>query len=394
MATILVTDGEQRAALAVARSLGAGGHRVLMVATRDRSIAGSSRRVAAKFTAPDPLTSPETFVDCVVEICRSESVELLLPITDASLLAIQDRAKKFAGVTIPWPGAEIIRRVAEKAVVLDLAREVGFATPRQYPIAAQADLESVIAQLQFPVVVKPVRSLAEGRNGRNKVVVAHAASPEVLRRVTGSYPQSAFPLLLQQRIVGPGIGVFLLLWNGRMIARFAHRRIREKPPSGGVSVYCESISMPPGLDASSRQLLERLGWKGVAMVEFKLDQESGTPYLMEINGRFWGSLQLAVDAGVDFPRLLVAVARGENPTPVLEYRTGVRSRWWWGDVDHLVARLRKSNDELALPPGSPGRFRAILDFLTLWRPADRNEVLRWDDLRPFLQETHDWLRGR
>ena len=63
-------------------------------------------------------------------------------------------------------------------------------------------------------------------------------------------------------------------------------------------------------------------------------------------------------------------------------------------LDHLVARLRKSNDELALPPGSPGRFRAILDFLTLWRPADRNEVLRWDDLRPFLQETHDWLRGR
>jgi predicted ATP-grasp superfamily ATP-dependent carboligase len=394
MATILVTDGEQRAALSVARSLGAAGHWVLIAAARDGSIAGSSRYASAEFIAPDPLIDPEAFADRIAAVCRSESVELLLPITDASLLAVQDRPKRFAEITIPWPEADTVRRVANKAVVLDLAREIGLATPQQCEIGSERELKNVLDRVTLPVVVKPTRSLGEADAERHKFVVAHAADPDRLRKAVQKYPRAAFPLLLQQRIVGPGIGIFLLSWNGRLIARFAHRRIREKPPSGGVSVYCESIAMPQDLEAGSRQLLDGLGWSGVAMVEFKLDQASGRPYLMEINGRFWGSLQLAVDSGVDFPRLLVAAARGENPAPVLDYRTGVRSRWWWGDVDHLLARVRKSNAELALPPGSAGRLKAMLDFLVLWRPGDHNEVLRWNDPRPFLVETRNWLRGR
>src|SRR5581483_9187887 len=106
------------------------------------------------------------------------------------------------------------------------------------------------------------------------------------------------------------------------------------------------------------------------------------------------SLQLAVDAGVDFPALLVSLALGRRPEPVLSYRVGVRSRWWLGDLDHLLARLRHSPSDLALPPGSPGRLRAALDFLTLWRPGDRSEIFRWSDPRPGLREALQWLQGR
>lgn len=35
-------------------------------------------------------------------------------------------------------------------------------------------------------------------------------------------------------------------------------------------------------------LLDAFGWSGVAMVEYKVDERSGEPVLMEINGRFWG----------------------------------------------------------------------------------------------------------
>jgi predicted ATP-grasp superfamily ATP-dependent carboligase len=201
-------------------------------------------------------------------------------------------------------------------------------------------------------------------------------------------------LLLQQRIVGPGVGIFLLRWGGEPVATFAHRRIREKPPSGGVSVYRESIAADPKLVASSLALLSRFAWEGVAMVEYKLDAATGVPYLMEINGRFWGSLQLAVDAGVNFPGLLVSLALGEHPTPVTAYHVGVRSRWWLGDLDQLLARLRHSTRELALPPGSPGRARALTDFLTLWRPGDRNEIFRWSDPMPAVRETVEWMQGR
>jgi predicted ATP-grasp superfamily ATP-dependent carboligase len=114
---------------------------------------------------------------------------------------------------------------------------------------------------------------------------------------------------------------------------------------------------------------------------------------MEVNGRFWGSLQLAIDAGVDFPALLLAAAEGEPVTPVVEYRSGVRSRWWWGDVDHLIARLRRSRDVLALPPDAPSRWRAVRDFLTVHRGVDREEILRRDDPRPFIRETRQWFRN-
>ena len=114
-------------------------------------------------------------------------------------------------------------------------------------------------------------------------------------------------------------------------------------------------------------------------------------YLMEVNGRFWGSLQLAVDAGVDFPALLVRAARGERVEPVTEYRVGIRARWLWGDVDHLLARLRGSVPS-HLSADLPSRRRGLLDFLR-WRSGDRWEVLRLSDLKPFVRESAAWLRG-
>jgi predicted ATP-grasp superfamily ATP-dependent carboligase len=184
------------------------------------------------------------------------------------------------------------------------------------------------------------------------------------------------------------------MWDDAPLAVFAHRRLREKPPAGGVSVYRESIPADPVLVQSSVALLQHFQWRGVAMVEYKVDESSGTPYLMEINGRFWGSLQLAIDAGVDFPTLLVRAAAGEHVASVTSYRVGVRSRWWWGDVDHLLARLRHSPRTLALPPGAPGRFRTFLQFMRLWSPPDRNEILRARDPVPFLHETLEWLHRR
>ena len=130
------------------------------------------------------------------------------------------------------------------------------------------------------------------------------------------------------------------------------------------------------------------------MVEYKVDERTGIPMLMEINGRFWGSLQLAVDAGVDFPRLLVECAEGRPPAASPPYRVGTRLRWWWGDVDQLLIRLRYSAADQGLPEGSPGRLMALAEFMNLFRAGDRNEIFRLDDPVPFLHESLHWFMPR
>lgn len=389
---ILVTDADQRAALAVVRSLGRAGHRMLVGGPRRRSLAGASRFCSARMALPDPIAEPERFAEETLAAVMRNGVDVLIPITEGSLLAILGQRSRLGGCLLPFPDLATFQRVSDKAAVLRAAAEVGIAIP------AQIVLETFGARLPpelppFPLVLKPSRSVTTMDGERSKHSVRHVADRRELDEALAVVPPSAYPLILQQRIVGPGTGIFLLMWDGRVRAIFAHRRLREKPPAGGVSVYRESIAADPELVERSRRLLTSLNWQGVAMVEYKVDDSTGTPYLMEINGRFWGSLQLAIDAGVNFPRLLLDVSTGGGPSSPPEWRTGVRSRWWWGDVDHLLAMFRRSRAALALPPGHPGRFETLVDFFVP-RAANRNETLQFDDPKPFLIETLEWFRGR
>ena len=391
---ILVTDGTQRSALAVVRSLGRAGHTVFVCSPRVPSLAGASRSAFAEAVVSDALVSPAEFVADVTSLIDRWRVDMVLPITEASLLALLPE-RGALGARVPFPDVEVFRRITDKGAVLAAAQQLGIATPRQVVLRSREALQTLdLALLDYPVVLKPSRSIGEHEGLRVAFRVLHVADATALRPVIESLDDAAFPLLIQQRIVGPGTGVFLLAWNGTLRAVFAHRRLREKPPSGGVSVYAESIAADPALVERSRLLLERMHWNGVAMVEYKVDASTGVPYLMEVNGRFWGSLQLAIDAGVDFPALLVDAATGASAPAVTSYRVGVRSRWWWGDVDQLLARWRKSDESLALPADAPSRWRATLDFLSIFHPNDRSDVFRARDARPFVRETLDWFHRR
>jgi predicted ATP-grasp superfamily ATP-dependent carboligase len=391
---VLVTDGEQRAALAATRSLGTAGHPVFTCSHRAPSISGASRFSRGEARTPDPLADPDGFVAAVAGLVARWRIDALLPVTEAALLALLPRQGELGGVLLPFPEAERFRAVSDKRAVLEAAAGVGIAVPWQWTLEDPGGAARIPAALPFPLVAKPSRSVGGEATARVKLGVRHAADRAALEAVLRELPPAAYPVLLQARIVGPGVGVFVLLWDDEVRAVFSHRRLREKPPAGGVSVYSESIVADPALVAAALALLRRFGWRGVAMVEFKVDARSGTPHLMEVNGRLWGSLQLAIDAGVDFPALLLAAASGEPARPQPPYRIGVRSRWWWGDVDHLLTRLRRSARELNLPPDAPGRARVLREFLVPWRPGDHPDTFRLTDPRPFLRETLEWLLRR
>ena len=382
---ILITDGNERSALAAARSLIRAGHEVHVVSSRRFALAAVSRKVRAHRLASDPFADPAAHAAALGALAHAEGIELLLPMTDQTVEAVLEHRASFPATTaIPFPDLATYRAASDKQGLEELAATCGFSVPetRILPTWRERDVALPDAEF-FPAVVKPHRSVVADGSARRKLTVTPVADAAAARAVLERLPASAYPVLLQRHVAGVGEGFFALRWQGRIVAMFAHRRLREKPLTGGVSVYRESIALDERLAIPGRRLLDALDWTGVAMVECKRDPATGRQYVMEMNGRFWGSLQLAIDAGVDFPALLARCVAGDAPAECPAYHTGVRSRWFWGDVDHLYLRLKQHGLRLA----------PFLDLLRMRPGRDRGEIWRWNDPMPFLSETVQWAGG-
>lgn len=390
MSRILVTDAETRTALATVRSLGRAGHRVCTVAGRTDALAAASRFVERHAVVPGPEAGAERYASAIARLAAEWQADLVLPVTDSAtsaLLAAPPHEGRWRLIAPPRAAYEAL---SDKAGLVALARAAGVPVPKTAVAETPADLAAAAAEIGHPCVLKPHRSVVEQDGRQQRFSVCYAETPADLARIDDP---AAFPVLVQERIVGPGEGAFFLMDHGRTVACSAHRRLREYPASGGASTYRESIPVADDLRAHGERLLASVGWHGAAMVEFKRCAATGTAFLMEVNGRLWGSLALAIASGVDYPRMLVELAE-TGRTSAGAYRTGLRCRWFWGDVDHFLDRLLHSDEALELPPDAPSRLRALLAFF-LWRPRrDRFEVFAWSDPRPFLRESRQWLQGR
>lgn len=319
---------------------------------------------------------------------------MLVPMSDLAMQLIGQRRREFDEYTsIPAPPLSVYEAVSDKYRLMKLAMDLEVPIPDTIFIEEgrlPADLKAVG---EFPLIVKPSRSRVQINGTWVATVVQQAANRKELEHQFRETPYLRYPSLLQRCVEGEGQGIFALCDRGSPVALFAHRRLREKPPSGGVSVLRESIELPKTVAEYAVRLLQKTGWHGVAMVEFKIERETGIPRLMEINGRFWGSLQLALDAGMNFPFFLCQLAMNQPiAVPAHGYRIGVKSRWLLGDLDHLLLRLFKSDKTLKLPPGYPSRWQCAKDFFHFISKDLYYEIERWDDLSPARYEIGTYLK--
>jgi predicted ATP-grasp superfamily ATP-dependent carboligase len=236
----------------------------------------------------------------------------------------------------------------------------------------------------YPLVIKPALSqfILEGRVVSTGVSIVRDA-PALARALDQPWV-GQLRCLVQRFVPGRGAAVFALYGPDGVVAWFAHRRRREKPPTGGVSVLCESVAPDPQLQDAAGRLLKALSWFGPAMVEFRVDPH-GKPWFMEVNGRFWGSLELAIDCGVDFPWLLYQLCLGREAESATKYRIGRRLRWELGDFDHLLLQLRGKGTA----GSATAKLRALAAFLNPF--AGWPEVFRLGDPKPFLHELRAWI---
>jgi predicted ATP-grasp superfamily ATP-dependent carboligase len=123
-----------------------------------------------------------------------------------------------------------------------------------------------------------------------------------------------------------GFGYFGFFQQGRELGYFMHERLMQFPKEGGPSVVARAI-YNSRLRQLGRELLESLCWEGPAMVEFKRSDRDGEFYLMEINPKLWGSLDLAIESGCNFPVWIAQTLTTGRVSPPQSYREGTTYQW-------------------------------------------------------------------
>jgi predicted ATP-grasp superfamily ATP-dependent carboligase len=390
---ILILDGRQRSTLAAVRSIGQKGLHVVVGEDSFPCLASRSKYCRGTFKYTSVAKNPTQFAaDILAEISRTH-YDMILPMIDTTTQVLVGIGDKIAlHSNMPAVGKETYYRTIDKGYVVKLANELGLSIPKTYFLNSISDIDAIQSELKFPIVIKPRQSKYLIEEHWVDCSVDYANSLDDLRAKLERFNKSLPLPILQERIHGPGEGTFVLYNNGKLKSIFFHRRLREKPLSGGVSVLRESIPIDSAMKEYSDKLLSALNWHGVAMVEFKLDERDNRPKIMEINTRFWGSLQLAIDSGIDFPYMLYRMIIDGDIHDKLDYKVGVQSRWEMGDVDHLLARLFKSDKALRLPKNFPGRFKTMYEFMKFYKSNMKYEVFRLSDPGPFFHEFAVWLK--
>jgi predicted ATP-grasp superfamily ATP-dependent carboligase len=384
---VLVTDSARGAAITIIRSLGAAGLDVIAADSEGRSPGFLSRYASDRLRYPSPKTDPEGTVETVLRTAAERRVDLVVPVGDEVTLLVSQERARFEGVCVlALPDADAYATTQDKLATLSLAREHGVPVPRTALVSTVEEARDAAESLGWPLVVKP-RSSSARRTERavEHYEVSYAEDEASLAAEVGRL-EGRSEVLLQEYCRGEGQGVELLLHRGRPLAAFQHRRLHEVPITGGASSFRESIALDPTLYDYSTRLLDALDWTGLAMVEFKVGDDG--PRLMEINGRVWGSLPLAVRSGVDFPaRMAELYLKGppENGFPTQTgYELGVRSRNLDLEVLWIASTLRGKQDRRLV--AVPSRRQAMQAALRLAYPKDGYDVLSLDDPRPGLAE--------
>ncbi|MDJ0806103.1 MAG: ATP-grasp domain-containing protein [Gammaproteobacteria bacterium] len=387
MKRVLVLDACQRSALAVTRSLGKRGVPVITADETPTSLAGSSRFSIKYITHHSAQLKPGEFIGDIIEICNDYSIDFIFPMTELTTNLLLRHHSDFPGITLPFPELDIVEMVSDKCSLCRIANSLQIPIPQTQYVDHTTSFADIHNLSIFPVVMKPGKSWVEYNGEWLHTSVRFATSGDDVKKILDTDEAfSAHSYLFQEKVPGFGQGIFAIYDRGRPITFFAHRRIKEKPPGGGVSVLSESVEVNPVLLQHARSLLDHVHWHGIAMVEFKCNNQENC-YLMEINTRFWGSLQLAIDAGVDFPWLLYQMTCG-TPLPTdISYKKGTRLRWLLGDLDRLYLILKSREFSLK------AKLLACLSFVKPRPFSTHHETNRWGDMRPFWWELNVYVKN-
>ncbi len=352
--TILLTNGLQRKTLAVTRSLGSKGIRVICSDTTYINPTAFSKYCDVSLVYPNPTEKPEKFVHWLIKTIGKYSCDIVFPMDDDTMGVIVDNYEQLSKLcAFPIPSKRSYKIAAHKGSSIELAGRAGISCPKTFNIKSLDQIDEIAVNLEYPIIIKPTKS--SGSRGIKRANNALELK-KLYRKVHLEYP---YPLI--QEYIEPlqRYDVCLIFdRKGTVKASFVQKELRQFPIDMGPSTMQESIYSQELIDMAL-EIMKKLKWCGVVELEFITDRKDGKIKFMEINPRFWSSLYVSIISGIDFPDLLYKIGTTGTVEETFEYKEGVKCRWLLpGDILHFLS----NRDRLRMrPPIWHGKRQGIED---------------------------------
>jgi predicted ATP-grasp superfamily ATP-dependent carboligase len=351
---VYVAEADTMGALGVIRSLGRAGYPVHAVASSSQALGFDSAYATRK--AVSPAYADPAFISWFRDYARKNAIAAVIP-SEGLLLALKPVLNEFASLLHFSSDPAVLYAGLSKYDLFALTRKQN--TPPTLTIDLEKgelpSLES-LAELGTPVFIK-VDGVYAYQGGRGDVF--RVATPEQALQKLEGLSKTHARAVVQGYVPGRGVGAFFAVSGGKIVAEFMHLRLHEVPHTGGVSSLRRSFYHREIHDDAAERL-RTLKWEGPAMLEYRWDETSGRFYLMEMNGRFWGSLHLALHSGVDFPRLLLDAHFGHAEDAPPAYSPNLRCRHTFPlEAQYVWSRLKDSSLSWS------ARTWSVLEFFTL-----------------------------
>ena len=336
MRALIIDSGQGRGALAAARGLASAGWTVGMGGPTRAGLPMLSCAVRHRHLIPPLNGGTRAFLLGIERAIVARRYDVVFGCSDGEIVTLS-RERSRIGARVAYPRHDVTLRAIDKGELGTAAREVGIASP---PVAASAD-EARERWGAGPTIVK------ERVHGSAHVGLGVFLDPASVDRCVQEMRAAGAVPLIQPLLEGRLMAFTSVLdEQGRMLARVQQVAERTYPRTAGLSVRAETVAVDEQLAEQVSLLLRRLGWFGLSELQFVLPG-SGPPILLDLNGRFYGSLALAIAAGVNLPDIWARIATGRMPVQAGDARPGVRYQWLEGDLRAARERSRGALRDLA-----------------------------------------------
>ncbi|WP_335999857.1 ATP-grasp domain-containing protein [Halorientalis halophila] len=375
--SVLVLTTQQQSGLSIVRSLGRQGVRVVAGGPEAPTLGMLSRHSDGRYVYPSPADGAREFLDHLLTYLEDAEHEFVFGPTDWMTFLLSKHGEEVAATgTVPaveeW---DTFRTVFDKASLFERLRGVDVPCPETHAPSSIEEVEAIADDLSYPVVVKPRSKTYWNDEGEYSTHLVgdsnYADSPAELtatyRSLLAQEPELRdWPPIVQEYVPGETTTTVVLADEGDVRAHFQERRLRTVPPSGGSSALLGVVD-DPQMRRYAERVIGAFDWTGPAQVEF-MQRPDGEYVLIEVNGRYWGSLPFAINCGVDFPWLHYRQLCGEWVSHDGDYRTDVVQRRTTQDVEWLGHQLRDRNVR-ALAPFLADVVRADHTFVSASDPV-------------------------